>query len=45
MTWDYYEADDYYIDSKGVRLNFNAYRKGLISMDLYVIFKSTSPKN
>ncbi|MDM5047436.1 IS1182 family transposase [Levilactobacillus brevis] len=27
MNWDYYEADDYYVDSKGVRFNFKAYRK------------------
>lgn len=27
MNWDYYEADDCYVDSKGVRFNFKAYRK------------------
>lgn len=26
MNWDYFEADDYYIDPLGVRFNFNAYR-------------------
>ncbi|MFD1456732.1 IS1182 family transposase, partial [Levilactobacillus lanxiensis] len=27
MNWDYYEKDDYFIDPKGVRFNFKAYRK------------------
>ena len=27
MNWDYYEADDYYVDSKSVRFNFKAYQK------------------
>ncbi|MBO1308894.1 IS1182 family transposase, partial [Enterococcus sp. 669A] len=26
MNWTYHEKDDYYIDPKGVRFNFNAYR-------------------
>ena len=26
MNWDYDESDDYYIDPKGVRFNFHAYR-------------------
>lgn len=26
MNWDYYDQDDYFIDPKGVRFNFNAYR-------------------
>lgn len=27
MNWTYYEEDDYYIDPKGVRFNFHAYRE------------------
>lgn len=27
MNWDYHEKDDYYIDPKGVRFNFNCYRE------------------
>ncbi|ETY73953.1 transposase [Lactiplantibacillus fabifermentans T30PCM01] len=27
MNWDYYDKDDYFIDPKGVRFNFNAYRE------------------
>lgn len=26
MNWDYFETDDYYVDPKGVRFNFNTYR-------------------
>lgn len=27
MNWTYYEEDDYYVDPKGVRFNFQAYRQ------------------
>lgn len=27
MNWDYYDKDDYFIDPKGVKFNFKAYRK------------------
>lgn len=27
MNWDYHAEEDYYIDRKGIRFNFAAYRK------------------
>ncbi|WP_353726726.1 IS1182 family transposase (plasmid) [Lactiplantibacillus plantarum] len=39
MNWDYYEADDYYVDSKGVRFNFKSYRKRTVKYGFIRDFK------